>query len=225
MSESERTSEDLDVLVRGYAGVSLDLFGTLVSVDRPDDPAAALARELDRRGLSVPDDWAAAYSERHLDVKERAERPLSEHVVAALASREPIVRQEIRPTVEAAVSDAFAVDAQPRSGAKRAVEGLSNRRPLGVLSNCAVPGLATRALDSAGIDTTAFEAVVTSVGCGWRKPDRRAFEAVAGKLGVDVEKLLHIGDDARTDGGITAAGGASCIVEDGTLAAWGQRWD
>jgi FMN phosphatase YigB (HAD superfamily) len=88
-----------------------------------------------------------------------------------------------------------------------------------------VPGLATHALDSAGIDTAAFEAVVTSVGCGWRKPDRRAFAAVAAELEIEIEELLHIGDDPHADGGITAAGGSAQIVGNGTLEAWGEQWD
>lgn len=220
--EHKRAAE----LVRGCSGVSLDVFGTLVSVDRPDDPAAAIAQELDSRGLTVPDDWSDAYREPHLDVKEGGELPLADHVTAALASRDKsVVREEFRPTVEAAVSAAFEGAAAPRPGTEQTIETLASRRPVAILSNCAVSGLAEHALDSAGIDTEAFEAVVTSVDCGWRKPDRRAFTAVASELGIEVEELLHIGDDPRADGGITAVGGSSCIVGDGTLAAWGKRWD
>lgn len=215
-----------DRLVDGCAGVSLDLFGTLVTVKKPSDPATVIARELDSRGIDVPADWSEAYREPHLDVKEGAELSIPDHVTAALVSRdESVVCQEIQPTVEAAVSAAFEVEAEPRPGAKRAIEELPERQPVAVLSNCAVPGLAEHALDSAGIDPTAFEAVVTSVGCGWRKPDSRAFAAVADELGIKIESLLHIGDDSQTDGGITAAGGSSCIVGDGTLAAWEEQWD
>lgn len=202
--------------------VSFDLFGTLVTVDRPEDPAAAIADELDARGVDVPEDWSSAYREAHLDVKQGAELPLNEHVVAALASRNDTSR-EIRPTVEAAVRAAFAVDAESRPGAQRAVERLAARRPVAVLSNCAVAGLAEYTLDSAGFPAV-FEAVVTSVDCGWRKPDRRAFNAVADELGVGVGNLLHIGDDPETDGGIVEAGGESVIVGDGTLAR-GEQWD
>lgn len=222
-SENDRP----DAVLRSCAGVSVDLFGTLVSVERPDDPAEVIARALDSRGLTVPEDWPTAYREAHLEVKEGSELSLPDHVMAALASRdESVVQAEIQPTVEAAVSAAFAVEANPRPGARGVVEKLTNRRPVAVLSNCAVPGLAAHALDSAGIDTNAFEAVVTSVDCGWRKPDRRAFEAVADELGISVEEVLHIGDDPDTDGGITAAGGSSYIVGDGTLADWeGTTWD
>ncbi|MXR50018.1 HAD family hydrolase [Halovenus sp. WSH3] len=214
----------LRAAVADCAAVSVDLFGTLVSVERPDDPAAAVARELDARGVSVPDDWATAYREAHLDVKEGGELPLADHVAAALASRnEPLRREEIRPTVAEAVRAAFAVEAEPRPGAERLLEYLTDRRPVGVLSNCAVAGLAEHALDSAGIDRERFEAVVTSVDCGWRKPDSHAFTAVADALGVETGELLHIGDDPETDGGISEVGGSSWIVGDGPLAR-GERW-
>lgn len=49
------------------SGVSFVLFGTLVTVDRPSDPAELLAHELEERGVSVPDDWRGAFDERHID--------------------------------------------------------------------------------------------------------------------------------------------------------------
>lgn len=224
MSRGERPDES--ARLDECAGVSVDLFGTLVTVEKPSDPAAAIARELGRRGVDVPEDWSTAYRQAHLDVKQGGELALPDHVTAALASRdESVVSEEIGPTVEAAVSAAFAVEAESRPGADSAVERLANRRPVAVLSNCAVPGLAEHTLDSAGIDTDPFEAVVTSVDCGWRKPHARAFAAVADELGIEIEQLLHVGDDPQTDGGITDAGGSSWIVGDGTLTAWGQRWD
>ena len=69
--------------------VSFDLFGTLVErVDAGEEaPAARVAAELVARDVAVPDDWAAAYRERHIDAPEGAEVPLPAHVSAALASR------------------------------------------------------------------------------------------------------------------------------------------
>lgn len=54
---------------------SFDLFGTLVAVDRPADPAAAVGDELRDRGVAVPDDWAAAYAETHVEAPAGAEVP------------------------------------------------------------------------------------------------------------------------------------------------------
>jgi len=75
-----------------------------------------------------------------------------------------------------------------------------------VLSNCSVPGLVERTLDRSGLADT-VDTTVTSVGCGYRKPDRRAFERVADTLGVDPRTLIHVGDDPETDGGVEAVGG------------------
>ena len=52
--------------------VSFDLFGTLVTADRPADPAAAIATELEKRDIAVPEDWEDAYTEPHIDAPEGA---------------------------------------------------------------------------------------------------------------------------------------------------------
>ncbi len=55
--------------------VSFDLFGTLVCVPSPSDPAAAVGDALDERGVPVPADWDDAYRERHVDAPPGAETP------------------------------------------------------------------------------------------------------------------------------------------------------
>ena len=67
--------------------VTFDLFGTLVDVEYPSDPAEIVARELESRGVEVPDDWHVAYGERHVDAPVGAEVPLPAHVAHALDSR------------------------------------------------------------------------------------------------------------------------------------------
>lgn len=197
----------------GFDAVSFDLFGTLVSVERPADPAAEIATELEARGVPVPDDWDAAYVESHVDVPAGAELPLPEHVAAALSSRdESLGRDAIRGDAERAVLAAFEAPLETRPGAARTVDALADRVPVGILSNCSVPGLAERVVAESAVDESAVDAVVTSVGCGWRKPDRRAFEAVAKRLGVEPEALLHVGDDPDADGGAEAAGATSLVV-------------
>jgi HAD superfamily hydrolase (TIGR01549 family) len=195
--------------------VSFDLFGTLVAVDRPTAPADAVARELAKRGVAVPDDWADAYREPHVDAAEGAEVALPTHVAAALDSRgveysEPAVRRAVVAAFESAV--------ETRPGAVAAVEAAAERGPVGVLSNCSVPGLVERALSLSDLNRDLLDAVVVSVDCGWRKPDQRAFEAIAGRLGVPVEAVVHVGDDPRTDGGIEAAGGKAFLLDDTPLA-------
>lgn len=219
---AESNGKGFEAALASAEAVSLDLFGTLVTVDRPTDMAAVIADELETRDVTVPEDWETVFREPHLDVKQGAELPLPEHVTAALASRTDADAEDIRETVDSAVRAAFTVDAQARPGADALLDRCATQRPVGVLSNCSVPGLAEHALDSAGLDVSP---VVTSVGCGWRKPDPRAFRAVADELGADPDELLHVGDDPATDGGVTEVGGRSLIVGDGKLTAWREQWD
>jgi len=198
---------------------SFDLFGTLVDAERPADPAAAVADALADRGVRVPADWTAAYREPHADADPGAERPLPAHVADALASRG--VDAE-RPTVREATVDAFDEPVQRRDDALAAVEAAREHGPVAVLSNCSVPGLVERALDRAGLDGE-FDAAVTSVGCGWRKPDERAFRAVADRLDADPADLVHVGDDPDADGGVEAVGGRAVLLTETDLAGV-PRW-
>ncbi|PSQ00294.1 HAD family hydrolase [Halobacteriales archaeon QS_4_70_19] len=196
--------------------VSFDLFGTLVRVDRPDDPGAVVAEELAARGVTVPDDWSRAFRERHIDAPAGAEVPLPAHVAAALDSRGvPVSGNAARRAVVAA----FDPEVEPCDGAQEAVAAAHEYGPVGVCSNTSVPELARRSLLRADLGD-AFDAVVTSAGCGWRKPDERAFAALARKLDADVESLVHVGDDPETDGGIEAAGGRFVDVAETPLSAF-----
>jgi FMN phosphatase YigB (HAD superfamily) len=195
--------------------VSFDLFGTLVDVDVPSDPAAVVADELRARDVSVPDDFAAAYREPHIDAPEGAEVPLPAHVSAALQSRGVSVTQN---AARRAVIAAFDPTVRTREGAVEAVEAARDRGPVGVLSNCSVPELVGRTFVRSAFDYREFDSVVTSVGCGWRKPAPQAFEVVADGLGVAVEALVHVGDSPATDGGVEALGGTFVDVTDVSLA-------
>jgi len=117
-------------------GVSFDLFGTLVTADRPDDPAAAVATELAKRDVTVPDDWADAYAEPHVDAPDGAEVPLPAHVSRALAScgvdyehnaaRRAVVAA-FDPTVETKPGALEAVDAARERGRWRSVRTAASR--------------------------------------------------------------------------------------------------
>ena len=200
--------------------VSFDLFGTLVDVSYPDDPAAVVADELDARGVAVPDDWGDAYREVHIDAPEGAEVPLPAHVSAALASRG--VDAPNNASRHAVVS-AFDPEVTTRPGAREALDAAADRGPVGLLSNCSVPELVARTLIRADLDRDAFDTITTSVACGWRKPHAQAFETVARGLDVAPADLVHVGDDPRTDGGIETLGGTFVDVAEIPLAefpAW-----
>ncbi|QLD86047.1 HAD family hydrolase [Natronomonas halophila] len=194
--------------------VTFDLFGTLVDADTPADPAAAVARELRDRDVAVPDDFDEAYREVHIDAPPGAEVPLPAHVSAALGSRGV---DGPNNAARRAVVAAFDPDVERRPGAEAAIEAAREVGPVAVCSNCSVPELVRRTLIRADLKG-AFDGVVTSVGCGWRKPDSRAFEAVARRIEVSPADLVHVGDDPETDGGVTEVGGHFVDVAETPLA-------
>jgi len=198
--------------------VSFDLFGTLVVVDRPEDPASAVAAALRERDVPVPDDWADAYREPHVDARDGAEVPLPAHVAAALQSRGIKFSDNAARRPVIAAFDPDDSDVALRDGAREAVERAGERGPVGLCSNCAVPELVPRTLVRAGLRDS-FDAVVTSVACGWRKPDPRIFETLADRLDVDPASLVHVGDDPRTDGGVEDVGGRFRDVTETPLSA------
>lgn len=198
--------------------VSFDCFGTLVFVPRPEEPARDVGAALRDRGVALPEDWETAYLEAHVDIPEGGELSLPEHTREALASRGVDADESV---VTDAVRAAFDREVTPVPGAADALEATD--APVGVLSNCSVPGMVTETLDRAGL-LEAVDTVETSIDCGWRKPDRRAFEAVADPLEVQVTDLVHVGDNREADGGIEALGGTYLPVED-DLTSLPERLD
>jgi len=197
--------------------VSFDLFGTLVDADRPGEPWAAVADSLAANGVTVPDDWEVAYRSSHRDYERGREAPLDEHVRLALASR----GVEVTPdTARTAVLAAFDGPVERRTGAREALAAARHQGPVAVCSNCSVPGLVERTLSRRDLDA---DAVVTSVGCGWRKPHAAIFETTADALGVQLSNLVHVGDDARTDGGAERAGARSVLLKDVPLETVAAR--
>jgi len=207
-------------IVPTVVAVTFDLFGTLVSVDAPDDPAAAVAAELRARDVSVPADWAAAYAEPHIDAPSGAEVPLPAHVAAALRSRGVDAPNN---AARRAVVAAFDPRVSTREGAIEAVEAAAACGPVGLLSNCSVPELVSRTLIRSELERGDFEAIVTSVGCGWRKPHPNAFETIADGLGARPDTLVHVGDDEATDGGVGDVGGTFLDVTEDALPSIATR--
>lgn len=199
--------------------VSFDLFDTLVTADRPTEPWDAVAAHLQPRGVAVPDDWEELYRRSHVSVEPGRELSLVTHTHAALASRGIGVDTG---TVAAALLDAFDGPVTVRDGADVALAAAAARGPVGILSNCSLPGLVDRTLQRASLPVE-FDATVTSVGCGWRKPHDPAFEAAADALGVAVADLIHVGDDSRADGGARTTDATPVLTADVPLAefpAW-----
>lgn len=198
--------------------VTFDLFGTLVDVETPDDPAVAVAAELRARDVAVPDDWGVAYREPHVDAPDGAEVPLPAHVARALDSR-GVDAPGNAP--RRAVVAAFDPDVERRAGARAAIDAARESGPVGLLSNCAVPELVRRTLIRADLKDE-FDAIVTSVACGWRKPHPNAFERAADALETAPANLVHVGDDPATDGGVREVGGRFVDVAETSLEEVGS---
>lgn len=188
-----------------------------MTATKPDNPAAAVAAELEDRGVDVPPDWADSYTEIHIDAPEGAEVPLPAHVARALASRGVDCPAN---AARRAVVAAFDPEVETRDGARAAIEAAREHGPgpVGLCSNCSVPELVGRTLVRADLSRDDFDAVVTSVGCGWRKPSSEMFEVAADRLGVAPSELVHVGDDPATDGGVEAVDGTAIVLEDGESA-------
>jgi len=203
--------------------LSFDLFETLVAADRPSEPWDAVAEALVARSVRVPDDWEDAYRSAHREYERGREAPLDEHVRLALASRGvEIAEATARETVLAAFDSPVTV----RDGAIEVLNAAAQQGPVAVCSNCSVPGLVERTLERAAIETRSdhsFDAVVTSVDCGWRKPHPSIFETTADALDVTLADLTHVGDDARTDGGAGRVGAQSILLEDHSLPTIAEK--
>ncbi len=199
--------------------VSFDLFGTLVTADRPTEPWDAVETALRARGVAVPDDWEDAYRTAHRSVDRGREHSLVTHTCDALASRDVLADAA---TVREALLSAFDGPVTVRDGTPAALQAAKQRGPVGLLSNCSLPGLVDQTLTRASLPIE-FDTVVTSLDCGWRKPHDRAFEAVAEALGVSLSALVHVGDDARTDGGARTTDATAVLIEETplqTFPAW-----
>jgi HAD superfamily hydrolase (TIGR01549 family) len=200
--------------------VTFDLFGTLVDAATPADPGEAVAEALREYGVAVPDDWDDAYREVHIDAPEGAEVPLPAHVAAALRSRGV---ESPNNAARRAVITAFDPEVTTRPDAVEAVEAAREVGPVGLLSNCSVPELVGRTLIRSDFDYRRFDAITTSVGCGWRKPHPQAFETVAQALDVEPAELVHVGDDPAADGGVSRVGGRFVNLRETTLDELASR--
>ena len=100
-------------------------------------------------------------------------------------------------------------------GCRRLLAALRERFALGVVTN-GIDRVQHARLRAAGL-LSYFDAVVTSEGCGFAKPDPRILRTALRALGVAAREAVYVGDDLAVDGG--AAAGA------GTAFVWVDRGD
>ncbi|XGI83852.1 HAD family hydrolase [Halorutilales archaeon Cl-col2-1] len=190
-----------------------DLFGTLVTVDV--DPFDEITEAVASLGVGSNDfktEYVTVYEERSHEV----EIPLTDHVSETLARLGcEVEKEEVRRRVE----DIF-FDAEIRrvDGAEEVVEKVSSSDDTltAVVSNTSVEGLVDTALSEAGLRDE-FDAVVSSVDVGHRKPSTEPFDEALRQLGVDTEEVrhdvVHVGDSLVDIEGGNKAGFKTCLVD------------
>jgi FMN phosphatase YigB (HAD superfamily) len=199
--------------------VSFDWFDTLVAVERPSDPAAAVAAELRQLQVTVPHDWEELYRTAHREIEQGRAAPLDRHVRDALAGAGIDIERSV---ARRATRAAFAGSPSLRPGAREALAAARERGPVAVCSNCSVPGLVPASIAQTPLTV---DVVVTSVDCGWRKPFAPIFRATADQLDAPLSALVHVGDDPRTDGGADRCGATTVCLEECSLRKVAEWFD
>ena len=197
--------------------ISFDLFGTLIEVHDQPDVTTALECELTKRGVNVPSGWERKFMTPQLALTSDEELSLVRHSLAVLAACGLSIDDRIEARVNDAILKVFDRKVTPRPGAIEAIHSARGYGPVGILSNCSVPGIVEQMLDRAGMNQDWFDAICSSVDIGWRKPHPRAFETMAEELDIRPERLLHIGDDRVADSGAKAVGATVALTEGQSL--------
>ncbi|MFC4542267.1 HAD family hydrolase [Halosolutus amylolyticus] len=184
--------------------ICFDLDETLCTYSQPG--ADVLDRAFDRAGVArlwVLEDYHDLYGDylaESTDVEDLRRRCFADLAVEAGHDRETgrAVADEF-----AAVRDQDAVDLLP--GAREAVEALSDRYRLGLVTNGA-PGMQRTKLEAIGL-ADAFE---TAVYAGYDTPPKPApepFSAALDALGSTPDRAVHVGNSLSSDvAGARAAG-------------------
>ncbi len=87
---------------------------------------------------------------------------------------------------------------RPLPGIHEVLGWLHGRVKLGVVSNTRSHLLVERTLEHLGVRAL-FDPVVTSAGCGWRKPSPHIFRDVLDAWGLPPEQIVMIGDSPTKD--------------------------
>lgn len=181
------------------SAVGFDLDHTLAVPDR--DRASILADAV--ADVDAPEVTRAAYLAAHrADHAAVTRAPIFERVLPEDATVDAA-------TLAAAYRDRIADHIDPVDGVEAMLADLRETHPVGLLTNGPVRA------QSGKIDEldwwTAFDAALVTGQLPAGKPDRRAFDALAGALGVDAAALAYVGDEPEMDVVGAADAGARAI--------------
>jgi HAD superfamily hydrolase (TIGR01509 family) len=187
-------------------GVTLDSYGTLVTVD---NPVPSLDRAL--RAHGVGRERAAIESAFHLESRYYAEHCSRGHDDAAIAELHRDCTEVFLDALDARIpAESFVAEyigrmrLQPLPGVPEALGRLGSLGlELVVVSN-ADADLSDR-LEHAGVGAL-VRTVITSAEAGAAKPDPTIFRAALERIGVKAERAIHVGDADVDEQGAAAAG-------------------
>lgn len=189
------------------AVVLLDFFGTLVDYDpsrtaqgyeRTHAELAAIGVDLGYTDFLARWDDAAARFDAASDVDDH-EFSMTDLGTAFLgeALRRPPRVGEIDAVVTTYLAD-WNQGVRPIEGVPALLRSLADGHRLAVVTNTHSPTLVPDHLDAMGV-SDCFEAVITSVEVGWRKPHRAIYEATLAALQVEAGDCTFVGDTRRPD--------------------------
>lgn len=187
--------------------ILFDFFGTLVDYS-PAHTGQDHARSHDLLRLFGADlalaDYLAAWSNTWQDFERRSDRDDREFSVTDAGTEfltgalgRPPLGAEVEAFVAAYISEWNAGVTYP-AGTIDCVRDLARDHRLAVVTNTHQPDLVPNHLDAMGL-LPLFEAVVTSVEVGWRKPHPVIYATALDALGVDAASAVFVGDTYTPD--------------------------
>jgi len=173
-----------------------------------------VATELAKRDVTVPDDWADAYAEPHVDAPDGAEVPLPAHV--SPRARGCGVDYEHNAARRAVVA-AFDQPSKPNQERSRAVDAARERGRWRSVRTAA-SGVGRADARQIRLRARRFRRDRDERRLWLAQARPEIFELTADELGVAPADLIHVGDDPEADGGIEAVGGTALVLEERSLA-------
>lgn len=187
--------------------VLFDFFGTLVHYNpsRREQGYSRSFTVFQRLGGTLAyDDFLHTWDERFEDFDRRCEADASEFSMwevstdyfADVTGRAP-VRADLDEFVEVYL-DEWNTGVRDIDGLAAMLDALGQHHRLAVVTNTHAPDLVPGHLRRMGLDG-AFDAVITSVEVGHRKPHAAIYAAALGRMGVDPGRCLFVGDTPGPD--------------------------
>lgn len=199
---------DKDILMNSIKGIAFDLFNTLITVGSGalNEAIDRLLESLEKDGIVLDRrEFQAAYRQSALhhiaatrhDGRETHNRFWISSALAGLGFGIDPDDPRIDRAVERYFS-AFLDHCRLIPGTVEMLEALKDRYRIGLLSNFTHPPAARKILVGLGISPY-FHVTIISGEVGYRKPHPFVFQLLLGKMNLDPEQLLYVGDDPEPD--------------------------